>query len=162
MVFILGKKNLTIVSPIPLETMIYADHDILKIILNNILHNAVKFSPSEEKIMVTFQQTKNHDQVCVTDFGVGMDKQTQEKILTQKVAAYSTSGTESEKGYGLGLKICFRMVDLLNGKVEINSKKDEGTQFIISIPRRDQHNKGKDGKPAKIKNSDLGQRSSDF
>ena len=150
------EKEVRIVSHIAEEVVLYSDGNMVKIILNNILHNAVKFSPEKEKVIVTHEANDNFDEIAITDFGRGMSKEVLKKIREGDTNT-STPGTHNEKGYGLGLKICFRMIHFLNGNISINSNPGSGCKIIVRIPRRKQM-ESKEGTP---KPYPFGQRVSD-
>ncbi|MFK7808846.1 MAG: sensor histidine kinase [Saprospiraceae bacterium] len=153
---IISDKQLDIVSMVPKDTVLYSDGNMVKIILNNIFHNAAKFSPVKEKIIITYDLIKGFDEITITDFGQGINAEALKQIR-QGDTNTSTLGTQNEKGYGLGLKICFRMIHFLNGTIKINSNPGSGCKISVRIPRRIQT----ENKVAKPKSFPLGQRVSD-
>ena len=69
----------------------------------------------------------------VIDFGQGIEENVLQKIQAGEII--STKGTSDEKGYGIGLKICFALIEKLNGKLEIFSERENGSTFRMFIPK---------------------------
>jgi PAS domain S-box-containing protein len=115
-------------------TDIYTDKNLFHIILNNILTNAIKFTPRKGKISIHLLKT---DDSCVhlviKDEGMGMEP---EKAATLFVPGLneSTPGTEGEKGTGLGMLIVADFMRMHNGKVYVESKLNEGSTFHLEFP----------------------------
>lgn len=114
----------------------YIDKDLLDIIIRNLLSNAVKYTPRGGRISILLKDKTNvHEGIMlkICDNGVGIPV-TRQKYLFTATEIESTSGTENEKGTGLGLKLCYELVRINNGKISIESKVGEGTCFIITLP----------------------------
>jgi signal transduction histidine kinase len=69
----------------------------------------------------------------ICDNGIGISEERQKMILTSD-EVLSTPGTENEKGTGLGLKLCCDLIKINNGTITIESKINEGTCFVITLP----------------------------
>ena len=75
----------------------------------------------------------------ICDNGIGIPESKQKEIFTA-MEIESTPGTENEKGTGLGLKLCYELVKINNGTIDVESKEGEGTCFIITLPvMQDKH-----------------------
>lgn len=126
-------KNITLEIT---HTQIYrvnADKNMLKIILYNLISNAIKFSYLDQKIDLSIEAKPNWVQVNVVDYGVGMD-QNQVSSLFQSNTHQSTEGTANEKGTGLGLVLCKEFVDRHKGKIGVESSKSQGSRFFFYLP----------------------------
>lgn len=109
------------------------DPDALLRVMNNLISNAIKFTPESGKIEVMLESNGNRVKVSVTDTGIGIPG---EKIplLFQTYSRASRSGTAGEKGTGLGLSITKNLVEKHRGDITVSSRVHEGTCFTISIP----------------------------
>ena len=116
------------------DDLIHTDQTRLKQIFFNLLNNAVKFT-EEGEIRFGYQKTKdNYFLFFVEDTGIGIAKEKQELVFDQ--FRQDTEELKSSKfgGTGLGLSISKKLVKLLNGKIHLESSKDEGTRFSFIIP----------------------------
>jgi two-component system sensor histidine kinase VicK len=111
-----------------------ADQNKLEIALNNLVSNALKFTPSEGAVSVEAQAREEDVLFKVIDSGIGIPEKMQPNLFLNPDKA-SRDGTGGEVGTGLGLDIVQLYVDLHKGKVWVESKLDEGTTFFISIPK---------------------------
>ena len=122
------------------DPYVWCDITKLQQILVNVLNNAVKFTPKGGSILLKYEQEKLHDgqaeyRITVKDTGIGMDQEFQ-KHAFEAFERERTSTESRIEGTGLGLAIVSRLVKLMNGRVEIQSKPGEGTAVIISLPLR--------------------------
>jgi signal transduction histidine kinase len=114
----------------------FVDKDLLDIIIRNLLSNAVKYTPRGGKISILLKdKTMTEEGVIlkICDNGIGISE-TKQKYLFTSTEIESTPGTENEKGTGLGLKLCYDLVRINNGKITVESKVKEGTCFTIILP----------------------------
>ncbi len=126
-------KNIRLESSSNEPVFALADPHALKTVLNNLVNNAVKFTPSGGTINVT---TEAHDQVVrmtVRDTGVGIPADKIERIFSIDQVV-RTRGTAGEKGSGLGLSLCKDLVDQMHGRLELSSTKDAGTTVVLQLP----------------------------
>jgi two-component system, sensor histidine kinase and response regulator len=112
---------------------------MLKTILRNFISNAIKFTPRGGTIEITTSDfSKSADEkfirIDVTDTGVGIPDRTLQGLFIQG-QNITTKGTESEKGTGLGLKLCKEFAEKMNGGVTIRSKRGKGTIASVSLPQ---------------------------
>jgi signal transduction histidine kinase len=130
---ILMKKSLLFENEVSENSIVFADEEMLKTILRNLIGNAIKFSNMEGKIIVSSIFKPEGTEITVTDFGIGISKQNIEKLY-QFNSQYITIGTENEKGSGLGLIICRDMIEKHGGYLRIESELNVGSKFIFLIP----------------------------
>jgi PAS domain S-box-containing protein len=118
------------------DTHVFADSPMLKVVLHNLLSNALKFSrgvPSP-KIIIGHRREGDRDIIHVTDNGVGFDP----KHKAQAFAAFKRLHNNSQfEGTGLGLAIVHRIVDRHGGETWAESQVGEGTTISISLPAAD-------------------------
>ncbi|MCF3651137.1 ATP-binding protein [Synoicihabitans lomoniglobus] len=110
----------------------------LRQVLLNLLSNAIKFTPTGGHVTVGVglePVTDGADRVCfrVTDSGIGMDADTQRRIF-QRFTQADSSTTRRFGGTGLGLAITARLVEMMGGKLQVNSQLGEGSEFHFSLP----------------------------
>jgi len=131
----LKEKNLTVESSLGEVEDVYADRDLIDVVIRNILNNAVKFSNPGEVIQITSQTTDDQVKMCIIDNGIGMEEEQIHKILAEDyVITNSLPGTKKEKGSGLGLQICKEFTRMNGGELTIESEKNQGTKVCIGLP----------------------------
>ncbi len=120
-------------APATQPLMAHLDRGALSSILQNLIGNAVKFT---EDGSVTVRVSYDTDEVHlhVADTGVGIDPDFVPHLFDEFVQE-STGVRRSHEGSGLGLAITKRLVDLMNGRIAVESAKGEGTEFTVSFPR---------------------------
>jgi signal transduction histidine kinase len=126
------KQNLQL-SPLATPLSINIDKEKIERMLNNLIGNAIKFSPVGEKIMVGLEQKDKKVLITVKDNGIGIPPEMQNEIFN----TFSTTrrkGTAGEKSFGLGLSICKQIVKAHNGKIGVQSEAGKGSVFFIELP----------------------------
>ncbi len=115
--------------------VIFGDYTILGIVLRNLVQNAIKFSYRGGVINISAQKKENQVQISVQDQGIGMDKKLIEKIFSEEHTP-SNLGTEHEKGTGLGLNSCLKLLKVHKGQLKFKSEPNKGTlaEIIIDQP----------------------------
>ncbi len=126
------QKGVTIETDIS-DTMIYADKNIMEIILRNLVSNAIKFTRPNDTVVIKGQSFTDSYMLQVSDNGVGIGEEAMQKILANRF--YTTTGTNSEKGTGLGLIICRDLIEKCSGSFNIISHADQGTVVSVSLPQ---------------------------
>jgi len=117
-------------------TKAYCDPELLQIIIRNLISNALKFTNEGGNINVNLRQSpadKFFIELSVSDNGVGMPEEKISALLSGGNPE-SSYGTKKEKGTGLGLRLCFDLVRLVNGKMEMSNQKSGGTKVSIFFP----------------------------
>jgi signal transduction histidine kinase len=115
------------------DIMVYADQEMLKTILRNLVSNAIKFSHHGDEVFITAESGETGVVVCVIDKGVGIDPQKVDKlfVITEII---STKGTSNETGTGLGLILCKEFVEAHGGKIWVESEIGNGSKFSFTLP----------------------------
>ena len=115
------------------EIEVYADENMLEIILQNLISNAIKFTKTGGHITVSGKLEQNQVEITVSDNGIGMKKKIIKKLF--RFSTNNTSlGTENEKGSGIGLVLCKEFVEKHNGKIWAESKVGKGSDFKFTLP----------------------------
>jgi signal transduction histidine kinase len=125
-------KNINLVTH-NLEQSIYADEGSYSFITRNILHNAIKFTPKSGSIYIDLTRKGNRTVTTIEDNGIGITEEKLNKILFSKEWV-TTVGTNDEKGTGFGLKAATKYIEIMNGKLQIESVPGKGTKVIIDLP----------------------------
>ena len=126
-------KKIRILNNIPKELIISADKFTLSVVVGNLINNAIKFTNKGGEINIMSKITDNHIVLKVKDNGVGMDEATLQNLLGFD-RAKSVTGTDNEKGTGLGLVLVKDFIKKNGGKFEIESKIGVGSLFSFSLP----------------------------
>ncbi|KAB2867063.1 MAG: HAMP domain-containing histidine kinase, partial [Bacteroidales bacterium] len=129
-------KNIKIETEINNECKAFVDPMMFKTIIRNLVSNAIKFTPNSGKITLNCNCNNQLCTIQVSDTGVGIPIDRIELIFDDS-KVFSTSGTNSEKGTGLGLKLVKRFVDKNGGSIRVNSNEGQGTTFTITLPAQE-------------------------
>lgn len=108
----------------------WLDGEIIKRILNNLVSNSVKYSPSESSITLSISQQENYLHFNVQDYGIGIPKNELKNIFEP---FHRASNVGSAEGSGLGLAIVKQMVELHKGTMSVESEIKKGTKILFSI-----------------------------
>ncbi len=115
------------------QGVVCVDEPKLQQVISNVLSNSLKFTSHGGRIDVTARRSDGHLSITIRDSGIGMDGE-QIRDLFVKFSPTRRSGTEGEKGIGLGMTIIKQFVDLHHGSVSVHSAVDEGTSITITVP----------------------------
>lgn len=116
---------------------VQADQQLLKNILINLISNASKFSPEHSTIHIESEIKSDNLRISVRDHGVGISEEDQEHLFERFFRAKNAANIQ---GTGLGLHIIAKYLELMNGKIELHSKLNEGTCITIHIKQPFQEN----------------------
>lgn len=115
---------------------IYADSDMIKTVMRNLLNNALKFTNAGGTITVEVSEQDDFAVVSVADTGCGIKEEDKSKLLHADTH-FSTFGTNNEEGSGLGLLLCQDFVLKNGGKMWFESTEGIGSTFSFSIPKNE-------------------------
>ena len=113
---------------------IKADKQRIEQVLNNLLNNAVKYSPHADKVNLKLQEDPSKVTVIVKDEGLGLTPEQQKNVFKRFYRAESTKGIN---GLGLGLYLTKQIIDAHNGKLGVKSEEGKGSEFYFSLPLKD-------------------------
>lgn len=132
---IMLNKNIRFEQKLDKDIFVFADQDSSKIILRNLLDNAIKFSNEKGTIKVyTRVATNDICELVVEDNGYGMNESTREKLLKESDLLFKKK-SDDEIGTGLGLQLCKSMIAKNGGSLTIESQENRGTKMIVSLPK---------------------------
>lgn len=112
---------------------IVTDKTRLKQIVTNLLGNAIKFTPKGKTVRLDSWVENEQLKIVVKDEGIGISSEDQKRIFNP-FEQVDDSATRNYQGSGLGLAITKRLVGLLDGKIELESKEDWGSIFTVTLP----------------------------
>ncbi len=126
-------KNIELINETPNNIHIEADYNTMSTVMRNLISNAIKFTEPNGKVTIAASQSISDTTISVTDSGVGISPENQEKLFKLE-HSYSTKGTSNETGTGLGLVVCKEFVEQNNGTITVTSSLKEGTTFYVTFP----------------------------
>lgn len=125
-------KGIELTNKVSPTLKVQADFNLLKLILRNLVSNSIKFSSEGDQITVRTREESGKIVFEVADTGIGIPEEKKEKLFS--VESRSRSGTQNEKGSGLGLRLCKEFVEKQHGEIHLESQEGKGTTFIFSLP----------------------------
>lgn len=132
-------RNISFENRVSTTDYVFADLDSFKIIIRNILDNAIKFTKDNGTISIYTRDSD--DDFCylvIEDTGLGMSTSTQEELL-KKTALLSKKKNDDTIGTGLGMQLCKSMIYKNGGRLEIESEENVGTKIIIVLQKFKNH-----------------------
>jgi two-component system, sensor histidine kinase and response regulator len=126
-------KRIYIDSRIEHPIFVYADKDMVNLVLRNLLSNAIKFTPVEGCIYLEARELRSYIEVSVQDTGMGISQEGLQRLKAQNY--YSTRGTGGEAGTGLGLMLCKEFLSRNGGQMNIESEPGKGSTFSFTLPK---------------------------
>ncbi len=126
-------KDITIMTATPAGLTVDADASAMHRVLDNLVSNAVKFSPQGSKVYLDAHQQGPYVRFQVRDEGPGLTRD-DERLVFQRLAQLSARPTHQEVSTGLGLYIVKRLVEAHGGRVGVDSTPQRGAIFWIDLP----------------------------
>ncbi len=128
------KKQLKVINTIEDDVIMNADYNMIYSITRNLISNAIKYTNHNGSIVISAKETENDFEISVSDSGVGMDKNTLERLYkVEKIS--STPGTDDEKGTGMGLILSKEFVEFHKGRIWVESALGKGSVFTFTISK---------------------------
>lgn len=125
-----SKKNISLDIALD-DIYYYGNEDLMGQIWQNIINNAIKFTPVDGKIKVQLYQTESNITVRISDNGIGIPHDAKEKIFEK---FYQGDHSRKTEGNGLGLALVKRIIDLCNGKIYVENLYEGGVCFVVELP----------------------------
>lgn len=113
------------------EQEFWDEKDLMYQVWMNIIENSIKFSKQDGQIDVKMKTNQDSIIVEIKDYGIGMEEEEAKKIFDR---FYQVDKSHTKPGAGLGMTIAKRIVELSGGKIEVTSKLNESTTFIVTLP----------------------------
>jgi len=132
----LNAKNKKIDLKLDMEDTlpVYADRNMMQSVIQNLVGNAIKFTPEGGSVYIKGTQEGEQVILQVQDTGVGIPEENMKKLFVDR-GQLTTRGTNDEKGSGLGLLLVQSFVEQNGGQVDAESKPGEGTTFTLTFPK---------------------------
>ncbi len=128
-----AQKGIKLIDAVPDLLSVAADPNSIRIVIRNLITNAIKFSKKDDTINVSAHyQDDKYILLSVKDTGVGMSEKQLNKLFKSKVD--SGTGTNNESGTGMGLLFCKDLIEKCNGKIWVQSEQGSGTEFFFTLP----------------------------
>lgn len=118
------------------DVVIDADTELIRQLLNNLISNAVKFTPQMGKVTITLEEEASAARIVVQDTGKGIPEDQLEMIF-ERFHQVDASDTREFGGSGLGLAICKNIVEWHDGRIWVENVKEAGARFVVMLPMKD-------------------------
>ncbi len=130
------QKDIELINAVTTDYVLFIDQSLAMQALNNLVSNALKFTPSGGAIRIAAKQADQprYIQVSVKDSGVGIKPENIDKIFRID-SKFTTEGTEGEKGTGLGLSLVKEIIEKHSGRIWVESEYGQGAEFIFTLPK---------------------------
>ncbi|GEM_PF-1669961 len=125
-------KFITLKNLVTTEQLLFADKEMLRLVLRNLISNAIKFSYPGSSVSVFAEEKGDYTFVTVEDSGTGVNEKDIDKLFRLDVH-FTTKGTDNELGTGLGLILCKELVEKHGGLIYVESESGSGSKFVFSI-----------------------------
>ncbi|MGY3212513.1 sensor histidine kinase [Mucilaginibacter sp. HD30] len=115
------------------ETWVSVDKDKIEQVINNLISNAIKYSPLKSNIQIACVKKGNYAHLSVRDEGIGIRQQDRQKLFDR---FYRVEGQENKSisGFGIGLYICKEIIERHEGKIGVESELGKGSTFWFTLP----------------------------
>lgn len=113
--------------------LIYADRDKIGSVISNLLNNATKYSPAGNNIDVDCHEVDGFVQICIKDYGSGINEYDAKRIFERFYRA-ETRNHHHISGFGIGLYLCFEIIERHNGTIWVESEVGKGARFCFRLP----------------------------
>ena len=125
-----SEKDLEIIPELT-ECRVVFDEEMLALVWNNLISNAIKFTPQGGTITLRMICREREVTVEIEDSGIGMTEEIRRHVFEK---FFQGDPSRGKTGYGIGLAIVSRVVQLCHGSVEVESEKDRGSTFRVRLP----------------------------
>jgi signal transduction histidine kinase len=126
------KQSIAVLLPKrPVE--LWIDGDKLQLVIDNLIHNAIKYSPAGTKITVELKKHRDHVLIEVSDHGIGIGRQDQHRLF-KRFSRIAGPHTANIQGAGLGLYLAEKLIAMHGGQIDVHSREGVGTRFSITLP----------------------------
>jgi signal transduction histidine kinase len=125
-------KEIGIKNKLPASLVIWADKNMMQVLIRNLVSNAIKFCNSGDTITIDHKMVDGAVELCVADTGIGIEQDLLKRINRKE--SVTTFGTAKEKGTGLGMLLCREFAEANQGSFRIESEPGKGSRFYCTVP----------------------------
>lgn len=125
------EKNIEIDIELEETAVIEADKGLMELVWNNLLSNAMKYTEPGGSVRVSQKIEEGFIKTAISDTGCGMSKESMKRIFDK---FYQADTSHSGEGNGLGLALALRVIDLMNGDIQVESELGKGSTFTVALP----------------------------
>ena len=126
------KKKISVSNNVDPGAFVYADVNMLRSVIQNLITNAIKFTPREGRVIVSSTVKDGFVEVSIQDTGIGIKPEKSSKLFNFNTI-FTTNGTDGEKGTGLGLPLCKEFIEMHGGKIWVESESGKGSKFKFTL-----------------------------
>lgn len=126
------EKGINLNASVKDDVIIVSDPDLLDIVWNNLIGNAVKFTPSGGRVSVVLEEDDSEVRVYISDTGIGINKEALSHIYER---FYQGDTSHQTEGNGLGLAIVKRIIEIVGGELSVDSVEGKGTTFVVKLQK---------------------------
>jgi PAS domain S-box-containing protein len=127
-------KAINLQNTIEENLLVYADRNMLKSILQNLVSNAVKYTGKNGEIIASAVRKDKMLVVSISDNGLGMTKEVQDKLFIPQLDALAEARKNKKEGAGIGLLLVKEFLDKIGGDIWVESQEGEGSTFYFTLP----------------------------
>ena len=128
-----SQKSISILNQVDNNLQVFADVDMTRSIIQNLLVNAIKFTKTDGQIIISAAANNDFIEIFVQDTGIGIEADKSDELFNFN-SIYTTNGTEGERGTGLGLPLCKDFAEKNGGKIWVESEVGKGSKFTFTLP----------------------------
>ncbi len=127
-------KNIKVTFDTNKKIELLADKEHIQSLFTNFISNAYKYTDENGEIYINIEEYKNDVHISIRDTGIGIEED-ELQLIFEHLYRVEQSRVKIIDGFGIGLSLCKNIVKMHNGKIEVNSKIGEGSEFIITLPK---------------------------
>jgi len=132
---LIGEKHINIVKQYNDNLKnIESDPKLLRMVIQNLITNAVKYTPEGGTVTITLRDSFGDRAIMVSDTGVGIPESQQDKVFTKLFRAYNVRALPGSQGTGLGLYLVKSVMEAMGGSIEFVSQENQGSTFFVELP----------------------------
>lgn len=128
-----ARKNIQVETSLPEGITVYADENMIKLVIRNLISNALKFTHAGGRVELLAKIEDGNTVISIKDDGVGIKKEDLIRLFRID-DQLKTKGTADETGSGLGLILCREFIEQNNGRIWVNSTFGKGSMFHFTLP----------------------------
>lgn len=125
------RKQVYLHLRVPKKIIVFADAEMVRLVLRNLISNAIKFCTTHDRVHVTAKERQGWVTISVQDTGFGINEKGISELFN--LDHVSTKGTRNEIGTGLGLALCKDFIEKMGGKISVESVEGKGSCFQFTI-----------------------------